>query len=237
MQDSFGREGVVVPDVPEPIVGYRAWTVRAVTSKGQPPFRLTGRGGASWPLDAPLIAECVMNGLGPYMGSQSEPCGQVPSLDAHLHNGYGCGIYAYRTLEDLIAHGWAGPNMVWGTVALSGEVMEHEHGFRAAEGTPLSLIRLDRTPQPFESRYDIMAVAQSYSIPVEPDPVTPSATNVLGLHLLAGAGWHVQPLMVPPPSAMAEIVGALRSFNASVEGFAAKVQSLGKSIQSEDDDG
>lgn len=106
-----------VPDLAEPIMGWRAWRVCAsdhYIREGQTHLESPDQN-TRWPASAPLQAQwCTHH--------------QTETDRAGCH----CGINAYRTREQMeasmytLSHG-----TVWGRVALWGEVREYEGGYRA----------------------------------------------------------------------------------------------------------
>lgn len=113
----------VVPDVPGAVLGWRQWRVE--TQRGRPrlasPVRAT-----QWEPGAPMVAACRAGHAVPTPGC-------------------GCGLYAARTVGTA-AHAAAGSaaGMVLGRVALWGEIIEGEHGWRATQAYPVLLI-VDRS--------------------------------------------------------------------------------------------
>lgn len=140
MSDHFGAEGVIIPDLPEPITAYRAWGVYGMGTELAPLIR--GFGATAWPVGAPLEAEC----FGLSSGLHYESCDNVPSATNDGHKGHGCGIYGYKTLDDLRSGCRLEPPIVWGEVLLWGRVMEHAHGWRAQFGQ-IAAIYTDPDPE------------------------------------------------------------------------------------------
>jgi hypothetical protein len=98
---------------PQPVIGYRLWTIDA---NGH----LAGATGRRWERPA-MTATC----------QTAEPGDELPHTAHRCSNvGHGCGIYAVKNVGSL-----AGmyPEGCWvlGIVLLSGKVVEHEHGYRA----------------------------------------------------------------------------------------------------------
>lgn len=96
---------------PTPVTGYRVWAVVE--------NRLQGATGHVW--DTPqLDAEC----------GRSRTNRDLPHTDSHCSRfGHGCGVYAAKDPARLEEG-----DSIWvlGVVHLSGKVVEHEHGYRAA---------------------------------------------------------------------------------------------------------
>jgi hypothetical protein len=106
-----------------PILAFRAWGI----SSG----RLRGAR-AAWPVPT-VEARC----LGP--GQHAAGADDVPHTDATCGPSP-CGVYATKTAASaLAALGCDGP-VALGVVALSGKVVEHEYGYRAAAATAVALL-------------------------------------------------------------------------------------------------
>jgi hypothetical protein len=109
---------------PTPVVGFRAWSVDVDGLRGvramwtSPTFEATCEG-----LFGPRIDREVPHTDG--------TCGPPP-----------CGIYATHEVEALLASGLTDnlPDLAVGMVALSGKVVEHEHGYRAQIATISSIL-------------------------------------------------------------------------------------------------
>jgi hypothetical protein len=145
---------VVVPDVPSAIRGWRRWN--RVGS------RLVGFGTCVWPPDGPLEASCHV--AGPH--DPPTPCRSSPSDSAEGHLGHGCGIYAYRTLEDAMLFGAMGSGTVLGEVEVWGRVHEHQRGYRAQFARPRRLLWV-----PGEVPWlAFTALADVYAVPVAEAP-------------------------------------------------------------------
>lgn len=107
---------------PTPVLGFRLWYVFSQRMQGA---RQT------WPRPE-LEAWCERRGPG------------AP----HVGGGCRCGIYALKAPEGLIGPGGIrlrpGAGMAYGLVALSGVVVEHEHGYRAARAEAVALVVVHR---------------------------------------------------------------------------------------------
>lgn len=123
-----GREGegrcpAPDPDVaagfwsPTPVLGFRFWYIFSGCLQG---VRHT------WPRPE-LTAQCALRGPG------------AP----HAGGGCRCGIYALKAPESLPEPGRVktrpGAGIAYGVVALSGVVVEHEHGYRAARAQAVAV--------------------------------------------------------------------------------------------------
>lgn len=126
LQDAIDRARVDHDEgwSPNPVLGYRLWSI---DPRGLVGFRVR------W--ESPrLTARCETFGREPG-GDEDIPhtggeCGVPP-----------CGIYATKSLDALLgAHPEAtGGDIALGLVALTGKVVEHEHGYRAAEAEVIAL--------------------------------------------------------------------------------------------------
>ena len=107
---------------PTPITGYRVW---GISQTGD----MIGATGHRWATPT-VTAECV----------RSRADDDLPHTDVRCSAvGYGCGVYAaknHNLLESLPAYSaWA-----IGVVALTGKVVEHERGYRAATAAVTSIV-------------------------------------------------------------------------------------------------
>ena len=107
---------------PTPIVGYRVW---GISQTGD----MIGATGHHWATPS-MTAECV----------RSRADDDLPHTDVRCSTlGYGCGVYAAKSqnlLESLPAYSaWA-----IGVVALTGKVVEHERGYRAAAAVATAIV-------------------------------------------------------------------------------------------------
>jgi len=150
----IGDLDIVVPDVVEAIRAVRCWKVTD-------DLQLRSINDTAWPVGATLDAVCLRThqqamqriaaaaGIGPLESTSFDEstCDGPPSTARHeLHNGSGCGIYAFKTTDRAtveyplpasdgvpnVADGRGPVRLVFGEVWLSGRVMEHEHGYRAS---------------------------------------------------------------------------------------------------------
>lgn len=147
MKDDFGKfvTSRIVPAT-APIVAWRAWKVsettvsapkrwyrRAVSRPEEPRLLSTlvrGSHSTTWEPYKPLIARCCANEI-----SGKSPCVTV------LREDCACGIWACKSLVNLMQHGCAGvyPVAVIGRVRLWGYVHEYEGGFRGAAASVVDL--------------------------------------------------------------------------------------------------
>lgn len=144
------------PDYAEPIVGWRVWLARE--DQGRTRLRSLFHD-LSWPVRAPLAAECLRRRL-PFRR------GDHPAPAASCH----CGIYA-ASLERVGSYldpGWQRSDPVVGRVSLWGRVVECEQGWRASLAYPerLYVPLLNATGD--ESRAARIALdLTDYGVPVE----------------------------------------------------------------------
>lgn len=159
-----------VADYCMPLTGYRAWSV---TEAG---LLMGCSHQAPWPPHAAMQAQChtatYFNGFGGY---------GTPHMDADEHwipapaPHCGCGIYAYKSDEELDEcrqpSSYLGGHdvRVWGTVHLWGRVIEHEDGFRAEYAYPAAL----HTNDPHMSAR--LATLYGVKVTCIPDEPTPDA--------------------------------------------------------------
>jgi hypothetical protein len=104
-----------IPNCVSPIVAYRVWRW---THSG-----LTSLNGELWPPNQSLQAKCS----------------EFPNGHASPHGNCSCGIYAAKSLDQLLMRGYADAE-VFGEVYLWGTVVEHEFGWRAQFAYPKTLV-------------------------------------------------------------------------------------------------
>lgn len=127
----------VVPDLIEPVLGYRSWTVR-IHPSGDPvlasPFRRT-----TWEPRRAHGARCgVTTWSSPF---EVRPIARVPPAHAAPAEDCTCGVHAWRTegTSLLDAADTRGLRAVTGEVALWGAVIRHRRGWRAEQAYPTRL--------------------------------------------------------------------------------------------------
>jgi hypothetical protein len=105
---------------PQPVLGYRLWVVRDDALYGVK---------MPWPGRA-LVATCLSRG-----GSD-----EIPHTDGRCGR-LGCGVYAAKSVDPLyMGFDIEGVgNVALGLVALTGKVVEHDSGYRAAVATVVAL--------------------------------------------------------------------------------------------------
>ena len=105
---------------PRPVLGYRIWGVGKEVLHG---VKMPWEGRT-------LVAACLSKG-----GTE-----EIPHTDGRCGR-LGCGVYAAKTVDPLYVefdvHGIG--DVALGLVALSGKVVEHDEGYRAAEATVVAL--------------------------------------------------------------------------------------------------
>lgn len=105
---------------PRPVLGYRLWGVSDDELHGvKMPW--SGR---------TLVATCLARG----------EVGEIPHSDGRCGR-LGCGVYAAKTVDPLYKefNAWEMRDVALGLVALTGKVIEHDKGYRAAEATVVAL--------------------------------------------------------------------------------------------------
>lgn len=173
----FDPECELVPDVPEPIVGYRGWTHQN--------DRLIGWQQTIWPYDQPLHAVCrgthldlesvrllgMLMGRAFVFGDLAKPDIQhrCPSTNRFFHTGYGCGIYAFKELDGALQQ----HRDVVGEVQMWGRVFEHGVGYRAEIAEPIKLCWTLDGPE----RMRAERLAELYGVPCEEIPDTAAAAE------------------------------------------------------------
>src|ERR1019366_8784923 len=129
---------MTVPDYLSPIIGYRVWRWNAAG--------LRSLNGKPWSPCKPLAAKC---GAG-----KAHDAHGVPQTDCT------CGVYASKSLEQLLTTGYAKCG-IHGEVYLWGTVVEHELGYRAQYAYPKTLfLPSDLIPsdtKEMESRLEALA--------------------------------------------------------------------------------
>lgn len=104
---------------PQPVMGYRLWSVRP-----------SGLFGVRTRWECPtLVAECEKGEI------------EVPHSDGRCGR-LGCGIYAAKSLDTLLTSPLAEDmvDVAIGAVALEGKVIEHETGYRAQSASVVNLV-------------------------------------------------------------------------------------------------
>lgn len=175
----IGDASLEIPDLAEPIVGWRCWVISEI---GGGSLLKSPNNALWWPPVVPhenqvvrsknyVTARCTRD-----VSSVQHKC---PSPTEFGHNGMGCGIYAFKTIEDLA---WdfplkgisrhplrpASSKMVWGKCLLWGDVWEHERGYRAEFSRIESLAYCNAFGE--MSLSEIQGVADFYRVPVEVIP-------------------------------------------------------------------
>lgn len=160
-----------VPDLVEPIVGYRSWRVRHIDSAGRvihDPYwplkgdapRLIGFMKTIWPIDRPLRATCE-RGVYEFDSCPGTPCPPLPANNHSYRSPHAstfCGIHAYKRPPWDEFH--PGFGYVWGKVLLWGKTYEHEFGWRAEYGQMLALKSFSSPDD------DVRLIAGIYNVPI-----------------------------------------------------------------------
>jgi hypothetical protein len=148
LRSRSGVRGMNVPDLIEPLVGWRAWTVeRQGTDDGLRLTSLYYR--VVWPIGEPLVARCdhpveVEQGNGSVVIRDTAPHDDVVPYPTCR-----CGVRAGKQLGQVLTYLPASvldagtfltkTSVVFGRVNLWGAVEEHEVGFRAEKARPSEL--------------------------------------------------------------------------------------------------
>lgn len=177
-----GEPAYVVPDLVEPIIGYRSWTVR-INPAGEPVLCSPYRRHVWTPREA-LAARCGTTTWIPPLGLR--PAGRArPNHDAPAE-GCTCGVHAWRSRGAALldAADTRGLRAVTGDVALWGDVLRHQRGWRAGQAYPQALRVHAATTDGlcFVFTWEAgqlravpaaelaLALSEAYGIPVEIDP-------------------------------------------------------------------
>lgn len=152
-------------DATGPLEGYRCWAV----GSWSPSLSSIVAISVVWEPDGPTCARCyAMPGIPGYPRDVWDASRAAPDI------GCTCGLWVLRRIDAGLMRRTAGivPSSlrmalyVWGRVRFWGEVIEHEHGWRAEFARPVALYR---TWEPFaEAR--MREVAEAYDIPIEDAP-------------------------------------------------------------------
>jgi hypothetical protein len=156
---------IAVPDYVEPVVGWRSWTL-ARTPDG---FRLRSViFGTLWEPRHELEAECLARPrrrlLHPW---HREPPHEGPSRNCD------CGIYAADTAEragmylDDRATPWSALNRVIGLVALWGNVVQCDTGWRASRAYPVRVFLPSYGAGRRKDAFELRRTLLDYAVPVE----------------------------------------------------------------------
>ncbi|MEJ2866510.1 hypothetical protein WCD74_01950 [Actinomycetospora sp. OC33-EN08] len=135
-----------VPDVPAAVLGWRTWRVGRRAQQRHALFSpLTG---TPWPAGRPMVAQCA------------SPRHTPPGTSCP------CGLYA---VDDTATLGWSpSDHEVLGVVALWGDVVEGERGWRASHAYPRFLVT-----GPGVSEEQRAVIARRYGVPVHRSELAP----------------------------------------------------------------
>ena len=164
-----GLDELVIPDVPEPIVGYRVWYVCPSSCPGQGtgPYRSALKRGES--LDGRLFRTVTLRSI-----TQDFHWGTGPVQMNHMElfcakQEYMLGIHAWKTLEQGREYAerlrmW--PNvLIMGEVYLWGQVMPYTHGYLATNAQVKRLIPVAYSGY-HDNAYYTQEVAKKMGIPI-----------------------------------------------------------------------
>ncbi len=152
----IGNLSIEIPDLAEPIKAWRCWNLDRPNE--WPPLLRSPNSGVMWPPVDGWGSKVIRNPDRNFItatcqdvwGDPEVSCPCCPSPSPKGHGGSGCGIYGYKTIEDM-AWDWPlrglsrygqsftpvrvlRPPLVWGRVLLWGKVFEHDRGYRAEFG-------------------------------------------------------------------------------------------------------
>lgn len=187
----IGDLNIVIPDVPEPIVAYRVWSVddgwlSSTSFTAVADYDPNAAATLTWPVGEPLVAECRTD-VFKYGNEDRDACGHTPSPNRDGHCGSGCGIYAYRTADGMFAaHPAQAEVFIFGEVLLSGEVYEHELGYRAHRA---------RVHAIYDTHDAARGIAALYNVPLVKIDIEHART--LWLDKVSRAGYAVGGVRLP----------------------------------------
>lgn len=142
----------LVPDVPTAVRGWRQWRLELVDGR---PRLVSPIRSVRWEPSTALDARCAAH--------------PIPN------EGCGCGIYAVRWVGTAaLASLTPATDLVIGRVALWGEVLEGDHGWRASRAYPAELI-----VDPLVDDAIVNALSEDYGVPVHRCPVPLSFLHAL----------------------------------------------------------
>jgi len=157
-----------IPDYPEPITGYRAWSLGEID--GAAYLTSLTHLAIPWPVDGPLVAEHVgdTRWLAMNIYHLAETSGDLRPAVAPV-KGCECGIYAYMRRESIYNETYyiPGKAKLIGEVKLWGKMWEHEGGWRAMFAQPVALYSFSWGGV---NQAAIEVVAARYGVPVIGDP-------------------------------------------------------------------
>lgn len=155
-QSIFGQHKYIVPDVIEPIVGYRAWRIMVGTPLIESTLHSTTYRYNKWIPGETIKAVCGYDHT-----ENNKRCSLRKSLHHPPHKGGACGFYAYKEPDWRGIRGkvQAYYSIVLGEVELWGKIVEHEIGYRAQYARVKKLVQMVRTDdilfQAVSERYNI----------------------------------------------------------------------------------
>lgn len=177
----IGDMNVEIPDVAEPIRGYRVFRLETVKGENEETlYVLKSYNGTDWPPNGTgkrrvhgaehITARCIKAKSLP-----EHPCPSPPQMEG-AHEGMGCGIYAFKELNDLVLgfrlfgmplrdKGTSGYLvLLYGEIEMWGHVYDHEKGYRAEHA---QLKKLYHCPPYGMGAEQLEAVAEQYGVEVE----------------------------------------------------------------------
>ncbi len=152
MEEDSPPEEEEIPDILEPVVGYRTW---AFSAEG---LLLSHHYNWAWPAKQKLTGYCH---CGMISRSSEKRC------PVENHN---CGIHVGLTENEMMI---SQAPFVWGRVACWGKVIEHEKGYRGEFAYPLNLNVVNFSSHPEISAFSedslkiaIKLLSMNYGVPV-----------------------------------------------------------------------
>jgi hypothetical protein len=152
------REGHPDTWSPFPVLGYRMWVADDSGFSG------VRRVWAS----STMEATCLTTGDDDEVPHTDGRCGFPP-----------CGVYAMKDARELLTERPPHTNgtVVVGLIGMSGKVVEHRRGYRAAKATVLALVLLGDTPAGIADPAEIDALFQDPSHPARSAPLVGAPTE------------------------------------------------------------
>lgn len=161
-----------IPDYCEPVIGWRMWNTTGDPVAGT--THLASAMSTVWPHHTKLTA-IHLDSIWRYVpGQQTRALWHESPCESPCRRSPGCGIYCFKSDEMLLTQVRInGPRpVIVGRVALWGRVAEHQWGYRGQFAYPVSLHYAFNLSTP-----DAVALAASYGIPYEEQPVWTSAQS------------------------------------------------------------
>lgn len=115
-----------------------------------------------------MAVDCVWSqGEATSVNTVLEQCG-YPDKWERIPPGVGAGIHAFKSPHEMVRQYKKNSRVVYGTVAMWGEVIEHEMGYRAEFGRVNSLDHLgEKSPMDSEAQTLLARLQQTYKVGVK----------------------------------------------------------------------